>query len=59
MQKKTTSLRNEMKSELQNIMKERDEIRKRINGKREKERLLIEICRQERPAYEVIKLIQM
>ena len=53
LQKNMTTLRNDMKADIQNIMKDRDEIRKRINGKREKERLLIDICRQDKPAYEV------
>ena len=43
----------EMKTELQAITKERDELRKKINSKREKERALIDICRQEKPVYEV------
>jgi len=46
-----------MKSEISGIMKERDDIRKKVNAKREKEKTLIELCKQEKPVYEDVEKV--
>jgi len=51
------SLRTQMKSEISGIMKERDDIRKKVNAKREKEKTLIELCKQEKPVYEDVEKV--
>jgi len=52
LQKRTITLRTQMKTELAGIMKERDEIKKKLNAKREKEKVLIDFCKLEKPVYE-------
>ena len=51
-----TADRTEFKSKLKEIYQQRDEHRKKVQAKKEKEKLLIEIVNKERPTVEVILL---